>query len=205
MKGDGWRPPRTLDPEFYRRSAELVAPELLGKVLWSCSAGGIAAVRIVETEAYGGGEDPGSHGYRGMTKRNAVMFGHPGNSYIYFTYGMHYCLNVVTDEPGVCSAVLIRAGEPVVNCELMAKRRGRQNPLDLASGPAKLTQALGLTTEQNCLAIDGSAIGIGDDSLGQESTISTGPRVGISEGLHLDWRFAIADNPFVSRPAPSKV
>lgn len=202
MSDDHWRAPTPLAEGFFRRPAEVVAPDLLGKVLWRHAPDGVTAVRIVETEAYGGGDDPGSHGFRGMTKRNAVMFGEPARAYIYFTYGMHYCLNFVTDEPGVCSAVLVRAGEPLCGSNLMAMRRGRERELELTSGPAKLTQALAITTDENSTLLDGVIIGVGDDDDFQTETISIGPRVGISEGRELDWRFALRGNPFVSRPAP---
>ncbi|RIK10127.1 MAG: DNA-3-methyladenine glycosylase [Acidobacteria bacterium] len=202
MRNDRWRPPTPLAESFFRRPAEVVAPDLLGKVLWRHSGDAVAAVKIVETEAYGGADDPGSHGFRGMTKRNAVMFGEPGRTYIYFTYGMHYCLNVVTDEPGVCSAVLIRAGEPICGKTTMAERRNRDRELDLTSGPAKLAQALDLTTDENAMLLSGEVIGIGDDGSSSVPMISCGPRVGIREGLELNWRFAVSGNPFVSRPAP---
>lgn len=202
MRDERWHPPSLLGEHFFRRPAEVVAPDLLGKVLWRHSREGVTAVRIVETEAYGGADDPGSHGFRGITKRNAVMFGQPARAYIYFTYGMHYCLNFVTDEPGVCSAVLVRAGEPLYGSHLMAIRRGREKSTDLTSGPAKLAQALALTTVQNAAPLDGRVIGVGDDKVGQVEAISCGPRVGISDGLELRWRFAVSGNRFVSRPAP---
>lgn len=203
MTSEQWHPPALLDNEFYSRPAELVAPDLLGKVLWRISSEGTVALRIVETEAYGGFNDPGSHGYRGMTSRNAAMFGESGRAYIYFTYGMHHCLNVVTEREGICSAVLIRAGEPLWGVELMALRRGRNSLRDLASGPAKLTQALSLDRGQNQVRIDGQIIGIGDGPIPSIDQIVVGPRVGIRNGLDLNWRFAIAGNPYVSRPAPS--
>lgn len=204
MRDDRWHPPAPLGVSFFRRPAEAVAPDLLGKVLWRQSSEGLTAVRIVETEAYGGADDPGSHGFKGITKRNSVMFGEPARAYIYFTYGMHYCLNFVTDEPGVCSAVLIRAGEPISGSSLMAMRRGRDKTRDLTSGPAKLTQALALTTNENAIPLDGKVIGVGDGDGHHVETISCGVRVGISDGLELSWRFAISGNQFVSRPAPTE-
>lgn len=204
MRDEIWRPPVPLGARFFRRPAEAVAPDLLGKVLWRSSIEGVTAVRIVETEAYGGSDDPGSHGFKGMTKRNAVMFGEPAHAYIYFTYGMHYCLNFVTDDPGVCSAVLVRAGEPICGRHLMSTRRGREREIDLTSGPAKLTQALALTTGENAVPLDGKVIGVGDDKLGHVEAISCGPRVGISDGLDLNWRFAVSGNRFVSRPTPQR-
>lgn len=204
-----WRPPEPLPRSFFERPADVVAPELIGRVLWHETPEGVAALRIVETEAYGGESDPGSHGFRGMTERNRVMFGPPGHAYIYFTYGMHFCLNFVTEAEGVCSAVLIRAGEPVTGVELMSRRRqaGTRSQArliveqNIASGPAKLTQALGLGRAQNGLDLLHGPLGVGGPG-GAVNPLVTGARVGIREGLDLMWRFAEAGNPHVSRPAP---
>ncbi len=192
---------RRLDRSFYARSHTEVARDLLGKILWHSSPGGDVAVRIVETEAYGGGDDPGSHGYRGKTRRNATMFGPPGHLYVYFTYGMHYCLNVVTGASGESSAVLIRAGEPLWGTELMAKRRGVSDIYNLASGPAKLAQALGVERSFDGVDLCASSIGIFDDDYLPWAVVQA-TRVGLSrDGGHL-WRFCIEDNRFVSKPWP---
>jgi DNA-3-methyladenine glycosylase len=167
------------------------------------------AVRLTEVEAYAGESDPGSHAYRGRTPRTEVMFGPPGRAYVYFTYGMHWCMNVVCGPDGVASAVLVRAGEVVEGMDLARERRPRSKDRDLARGPARLTQAL---------AIDGSYGGV--DLLDPSSLvrltsgepvaptrISTGPRVGVGgAGAATPWRFWLTDEPTVSvyRPAVAR-
>ncbi|MDQ3982855.1 MAG: DNA-3-methyladenine glycosylase, partial [Actinomycetota bacterium] len=126
-----------------------VARDLVGCVFVHRHREGLAGVRLVETEAYRGPQDPGSHGYRGITPRTEVMFGPPGRLYVYFTYGMHWCANVVCGETGSCEAVLLRAGAPLVGVELMRSHRGGLPDVLLASGPARLTQALGITNVHN--------------------------------------------------------
>jgi DNA-3-methyladenine glycosylase len=116
-----------LPREFFNRPATEVAPDLLGCVLWHDSPAGLVAVRLVEVEAYQGADDPASHAYRGQTARNAVMFGPPGHVYVYFTYGMHFCVNLVCQPPGLAEAVLLRAGEVVAGAGLAAQRRARDN------------------------------------------------------------------------------
>src|SRR6478609_4876032 len=133
---------RTLPRSFYRRDPRVVAPELLNKVLHL----GDLRARIVEVEAYCGAEDPGSHAYKGPTRRNATMFGPPGHLYVYFTYGMHWCANVTTGPADAAHAVLLRAGAPVAGIEAMRARRPTSRAdRDLGAGPARLTLALGLT------------------------------------------------------------
>ncbi|WP_031468927.1 DNA-3-methyladenine glycosylase [Sciscionella sediminilitoris] len=170
---------------------------LLGSVLRTDQV----AVRIVETEAYRGADDPASHSYRGKTKRNAVMWGPAGHLYVYFTYGMHFCANVVTMTEGEAGAVLLRAGEVIEGEELARKRRpAAKRDRDLASGPAKLTSALGLDTEANGVDLLRSSSPVrlerGDD--GDAFTIDSGPRVGISVAQTLPWRFWIEGKPQVS-------
>jgi DNA-3-methyladenine glycosylase len=155
-----------LPREFFDRPATEVAPDLLGCVLWHDSPEGRVAVRLVEVEAYMGASDPASHAYRGQTARNSVMFGPPGHVYVYFTYGMHFCVNLVCQPPGQPEAVLLRAGEVVAGAELAARRRMGENgraAVDLARGPARLCQALGIDRGLDgadvCEA--GSAMGIG--------------------------------------------
>ena len=206
-----------------------VAPKLLGMVLRSTTDEGTVAVRLTEVEAYDGPNDPGSHAYRGETPRNAVMFGPPGFLYVYFTYGMHYCMNVVVGPEGRPSAVLLRAGEIIEGLDLARARRGRPdtqkvvfnqaragvragsvvkrpngNPdRDLARGPARLCVALGIGRDGN-----------GADLLAKDSPIqllpgpgfdgepSTGPRVGLREAADWAWRFWIPGDPSVSPYRP---
>jgi len=173
------RPPiqRRLRRAFYDRGALEVAPDLLGKVL----VGPGVAARLVEVEAYLGAEDPGSHGYRGMTPRTEVMFGPPGFLYVYFTYGMHFCANVVTAPRDKAGAVLLRGAEPLVGRDLMAqRRRGRA---DLCSGPAKLSQAFGLERSHNGLDLcaRNATVYIADDGTGPLPHTIT-KRIGLSTG-----------------------
>lgn len=174
-----------------------VAPRLLGAVL---THGGVA-VRITEVEAYGGSNDPGSHAYRGRTDRNAVMFGPPGFLYVYFTYGMHHCCNVVTGEAGTASAVLLRAGEVVDGIEHARERRPRSTDRDLARGPARLCRALDLTRDQ-----DGAPLATGPVTLAPGAlvtTYETGPRVGLRGAPQRPWRFWLPGERTVSAYRPA--
>jgi DNA-3-methyladenine glycosylase len=178
-------------------AVEKVAPRLLGAIVRS----GAVAIRLTEVEAYAGvGEDEASHSHRGRTKRNAIMFGPAGYLYVYFTYGMHWCANVVTGVEGAASAVLLRAGEVVDGVELAMRRRGsRVQNRDLARGPARLAAALGL---------DGSANGL--NVLDPESPVrltlraravkefEAGPRVGVAKEAERPWRFWLPGEPTVS-------
>lgn len=184
------------------RPAFEVASELIGATI-ETDAG--IVVRIVEVEAYGGADDPASHAYRGRTGRNRSMFGPPGFWYVYFTYGMHWCMNVVTGEEGDPAAVLIRAAEPVVGMDIIrARRPGIHRATDLTSGPARLTQALAVAG-----AYDGTDSRRGPVRLvprvGPRPELLCGPRVGIRAATERFWRIAEADNPFVSRPRTSLV
>jgi DNA-3-methyladenine glycosylase len=199
-----------LPRSFFARPSVEVAPELLGCVLWRGSPDGDVAVRLVEVEAYDGENDPASHAFRGRTARNAVMFGEPGHVYVYFTYGMHFCVNLVCQPPGRASAVLLRAGEVVQGAELAASRRdsGRRgeqarawSPRDLARGPARLCQALdidrGLNGADACAADSPLRI---LPSAGSRSglLVSTGPRVGVSQAADRPWRYWLAGDKHVS-------
>jgi DNA-3-methyladenine glycosylase len=156
------------------------------------------AGRIVEVEAYCGAADPGSHAYRGRTARNAVMFGPPGHLYVYFTYGMHHCANVVCESDGRPGAVLLRALEPLSCLGLMARRRGTGDPHALASGPARLCQAFGIDLAHNGLDLCGDSIWVqGDPTL--EGPVESSPRIGLREGIEAPWRFYEA-GPWNSRP-----
>ena len=191
-----------LPSSFYARPALEVAPELLGKILCHRRRGGsgglVTSGRIVEVEAYLGSDDPASHGYRGMTPRNRVMFGPPGRAYVYFTYGNHFCMNVVTGVDGTASAVLIRALEPLTGIPAMRRRRARALLVDLASGPGKLTQALGIGRPCNGLDLTREPLWIRDDGAPAPAFIWT-PRIGIREGADRLYRFVVPDSPCISR------
>jgi DNA-3-methyladenine glycosylase len=184
---------------FYGPDPREVAPQLLNKLL----VRGERAGRIVEVEAYCGGEDPGSHAYRGRTQRNATMFGRPGLLYVYFTYGMHWCANAVCGGEGVGTAVLLRALAPVAGVEEMRAARARaRRDRDLCSGPAKLCQALGLDR-----AYDGADLVTGDrgvlvvdDGMAPPVAPANGVRVGLSAGAEHPWRWWVGGDPNLSRP-----
>lgn len=186
---------RVLPRSFYARPAHVVAPDLLGRDLVAPGPRGTLLVaRIVETEAYGP-RDPASHAFRGMTERNASMFGPPGHLYVYFTYGMHWCANVVTGRRGEGSAVLLRAADPLVGLPVMARRRGRSAERDLCSGPAKLAQAFGLDGDDDGADLVTGAIGITFGEPPPRRSIRRGPRVGISRGVDVPWRFTAVGDP----------
>ena len=176
-----------------------MAPRLLGATL----SHGDVAVRLTEVEAYDGADDPGSHAYRGPTARNAVMFGPPGHLYVYFTYGMHHCCNVACGPEGKASAVLLRAGEVVAGHELARSRRGAASERDLARGPARLCEALGIDR-----ALDGADLtGGGPIDLDVPEVavgpVATGPRVGLRRAADRPWRFWIEGEPTVSSYRPA--
>ena len=182
--------------EFLSRPAQEVAPDLLGCVFEHETADGLVAVALTEVEAYAGEVDPASHAYRGRTGRNAVMFGPAGHAYVYFTYGMHFCVNVVCMPPGTASAVLLRAGQVIAGEELARARRGpASTPRDLARGPARLCQALGidrrldgadLSDEASPLRLRKAVATVRSE---EKTAIHTGPRVGVREGADVPWRF----------------
>ncbi len=186
----------------------MVAPRLLGALLTHESAGGRVTVRITEVEAYDGANDPGSHAYRGRTPRNAVMFGPAGVLYVYFSYGMHWCANVVCGPTGRACAVLLRAGEVVDGVELArARRPAARVDRDLARGPARLTEALGIDGSHDGARLTGPALRLDPRQRSHpRRTISSGPRVGVSGAggdavLH-PWRFWLAGDPTVSAYRP---
>ena len=192
---------RPLDRGFYARSALEVAPELLNKVLVAPDG---RAGRIVEVEAYRGDDDPGSHGFRGRTERNATMFGPPGRLYVYFTYGMHWCANVVAETDGVAAAVLLRALTPLQGVDAMYAARGpaARRHRDLCSGPAKLTQALGIDGDLDGadLVSGDQGVTVVDDGLPPPPTPAATTRIGLSNGTDLPWRFCVAGVVDLSRP-----
>ncbi|MBK3646006.1 DNA-3-methyladenine glycosylase [Streptomyces sp. MBT33] len=192
-----------LPREFFDRPVLDVAPDLLGRILVRTTPDGPIAVRLTEVEAYDGPNDPGSHAYRGRTARNDVMFGPPGHVYVYFTYGMWFCMNLVCGPEGRASAVLLRAGEVVEGAEHARKRRlSARNDRELAKGPARLATALGVDR-----ALDGTdACASGETPLRMltgsavaSDQVRNGPRTGVAGdgGVH-PWRFWVADDPTVS-------
>ncbi|WP_370381123.1 DNA-3-methyladenine glycosylase [Catenulispora sp. GAS73] len=183
---------------FFSRPSEDVAPDLLGCLLVRDSAEGRRVLRITEVEAYAGPLDPASHGYRGKTPRTEVMFGPPGFLYVYFTYGMHYCINFVCSPDGECSAVLIRAGEIVEGADLARTVRVGSSDRDLARGPARLTKALGLGRDDNGRDLcDGGPLTVHARE-SADFTVATGPRVGVSSAKEIPWRFWIEGDRTVS-------
>ena len=207
--------------DFFNRPAQQVAPGLLGCVIESQTPDGMVAVAVAEVEAYAGEADPASHGYRGLGSRNAVMFGPPGHAYVYFTYGMHFCMNLVCLPAGTASAVLLRGGAIVEGAALARQRRlaarrgvrdqpdgrggrggadGRGLPdRDLARGPARLCQALGVDRSLDGVDVcdPGSPLRI-RAAAGPRGRILHGPRVGVSNAASLPWRFWIEGEPTVS-------
>jgi DNA-3-methyladenine glycosylase len=182
-----------IDRAFFARSVHEVAPDLLGTTLLVDGVGGV----IVEVEAYDH-EDPASHGFRGRTARNAAMFGPPGQAYVYRSYGIHLCLNLVCEDEGVPSAVLLRALEPTRGVETMRKRRGLDSLRLLCSGPGRLCQALGVTRAHDGLRLDAAPFGI----LPRDETprIVATTRIGITRAAELPWRYVVAGSAFLSRP-----
>lgn len=177
-----------------------VAPRLLGALV---SHAGVT-VRLTEVEAYDGANDPGSHAYRGRTARNATMFGPAGHVYVYFTYGMHYCANVVCGPDGTASAVLLRAGEVVAGIEVARDRRGGARDRDLARGPARLCQALGLDTSHDGMSLAGPELVLRPRSRRvARGLVSTGPRVGLRLAADRPWRFWLTGEPTVSAYRPA--
>lgn len=188
---------------FYIRPSRLVAPALLGCMISRETKAGVISGIIVETEAYHQ-DDPASHSYRGPTSRNEVMFQRGGYLYVYFTYGMHYCANVVTGKRGTGEAVLIRAVEPVEGIELMKRNRGASTRLnDLTSGPARFCEAFGIEREHNGTDLRSGPIRISRGAKIPPGQIGTSPRIGIRVGTDKHWRFFIKENLFVSRGVPS--
>jgi DNA-3-methyladenine glycosylase len=177
-----------------------VAPDLLGQILVRAFPDGTrAAARIVEVEAYGP-DDPASHAFRGETLRNATMFGPPGHLYVYFTYGMHFCMNAVCGRVGEGTAVLLRAGEPLAGIEEMRARRGRERTVELCSGPGRFTQALDVArADDGADLVDGDSLWM--ERATRSETIGTGIRVGVRETTR-SWRYWLEGNPFVSRGRP---
>jgi DNA-3-methyladenine glycosylase len=197
--------------DFFARHSVEVAPDLLGCVLEHHTADGPVAVELTEVEAYAGRSDPASHAYRGKTRRNAVMFGPPGHAYVYFTYGMHFCVNLVClGEEGSASAVLLRAGAVIAGQDLARARRtrgaGTVASRDLARGPARLCQALDIDRSLDgadvCAAESPLRVRTGAGTPARSVKIATGPRVGVSSAAEIPWRFWYEGDPTVSAYRP---
>lgn len=192
---------RIIEREFYNRDTINAAKDLLGKILVRVVNGKVISGTIVESEAYRSTDDPASHSYRGKTERNSVMFGEMGHAYVYFTYGNHYCLNIVAkDNATPAGAVLIRAIEPIDGVSLMHRYRKTDDPYNLASGPGKLTQALKITKKQNGVDVTkkGELYIVNGKDISESEIVATS-RIGIRVALDKQWRFLIADNKFVSK------
>jgi DNA-3-methyladenine glycosylase len=189
----------TLGTDFYARSVHEIAHDLVGCVVRH----GATAGRIVEVESYHQ-EEPACHAFVGITPRTRVLFGEPGTAYVYRSYGIHACLNAVTEPEGVGAAVLIRALEPLEGLEEMRARRGVARDEELCSGPGKLTQALGIGLELNGSSLVGGPIRILPPPDGLASPrVVRGERIGITKAAELPWRFCDADSRHVSRPWPA--
>ena len=196
---------KRLTRSFYERDALSVARDLIGCLFVREHPSGRVGVRLVETEAYRGEIDPGSHGYRGPTPRNRTMFGPPGRIYVYFTYGMHWCVNVVCGHEGECEAVLLRAGEPMFDVELMRSfRRGVADRL-IAAGPARLAQAMGIDkTHDGATLLRGGDFWCGEDGETdgyRKGEVSQTVRIGLGTGRgeEIPWRFVVPGHPHASR------
>ena len=190
----------TLPVTFFGRPAELVAAELLGMIVVSSIGGVVTQARIVETEAYLGYDDPASHGYRHRRNaRNEALFGPPGSWYVYLSYGMHWCANLVCQKRGLASAVLLRALEPFEGLEMMRRRRGGVEVKDLCSGPGKLCQALGIDRGLDGSPMARSPVIVRPPGQWEEPRIAVTPRIGITKAT--DWllRFHVAGSPWASR------
>jgi DNA-3-methyladenine glycosylase len=181
-----------LTREFFARTVHEVAPELIGATLLVDGVGGT----IVEVEAYDQ-DDPASHGFRGLTARTASMFGAPGHAYVYRSYGIHWCLNLVCAAEGRSEAALVRALEPTTGLETMRERRGLEAQRSLCSGPGKLCQALGITRALDGLSLDEPPFELRARQV--EPPLAVGRRIGISRAVEQPWRYGLAGSPFLSR------
>ena len=182
-----------IDRRFFERSVHEVAPELVGATLLVDGCGGV----VVEVEAYDS-DDPAAHGFRGRTERNASMFGPAGHAYVYRSYGIHWCLNLVCEEAGSPAAVLIRALEPTMGLARMRERRGLEEPRLLCAGPGRLCQALGVTRAHDGLALDEPPFELRAPAGAVD--VAAGRRIGISVAIERPWRFVLAGSRYLSRP-----
>ena len=193
----------TLPVAFFSRPTEVVAADLLGMILVSSVGGKRTEGRIVETEAYLGYDDPASHGYRHRRHaRNQALFGPPGLWYVYLSYGMHWCANLVCQQAGLASAVLLRALEPVSGLEIMRRRRGGVADGELCSGPGKLTQALGISRDLDGSRMSRSEVRVRRPDSTEEVEIAASPRIGITKAMDWPLRFCRAGSRWTSRKQP---
>lgn len=191
----------TLPVRFFARPAEVVARELIGAVMRSTIGGTITSGRIVETEAYLGAIDPASHGYLGRRNmRNASIFGPPGSWYVYLSYGMHWCTNLVAARQGEAAAVLVRALEPMEGIEDMRARRNGAADRHLCAGPGRLCQALGITRELDGTMMAGSAVTVLRGAGVSEDEVRASPRIGITKAADWPLRFVLKGSRWISRP-----
>ncbi|MDH4263592.1 MAG: DNA-3-methyladenine glycosylase [Spirochaetia bacterium] len=191
---------KILPSAFYLQDTLTLAKALLGKHFTRIIHGKKLIGKIVETEAYHEDGDPSCHAHRGKTPRNAVMFGQPGCLYVYFTYGMHHCMNIVSEPEDIAAAVLIRALQPLEGIEVMQKNRGKNiSTRQLCSGPAKLCQAFDISKIQNGHSLQSKDIYISSGENINDDDIEVTTRIGISKGIDLPWRFYIKNNPYVSK------
>jgi len=204
-------PLKKLPRSFYLRPTLTIAKELVGLYLCRRLREQVLIGRIVEVEAYLGAKDPASHAYRGKTKRNEVMFRKGGHLYVYFTYGMHYCCNVVTERAGIGHAILLRAVEPLKGVDAMMRNRGRpglmlsmKNLKNLCNGPAKLCQAFDIGRAENGTDLCGRDVWLARDVKGgRRMSVARSQRVGITNGKEHRWRFFERHNPFLSPGRPA--
>lgn len=195
---------KVLPRSFFARDTEIVARELLGAVLECATPDGVASGRIVETEAYVGEHDLACHAAAGRTARTAPLYGAPGIAYVYFIYGVHWCVNAVTRPVDHPSAVLIRALEPLAGVDLMRRRRpAARKDVDLTNGPGKLCQALGITGEHNWLPLQEPPLRILRGVPVPDSEVAVTPRIGITQCADWPLRWVIAGSPCVSRGRPA--
>jgi DNA-3-methyladenine glycosylase len=193
---------RPLPAGFYARETELVARELLGATLECTVRGTRCSGRIVETEAYTGEEDLACHAAAGRTARTELLYGPPGRAYVYFVYGMHWCVNAVTRRAGLPSAVLIRALEPLDGIAAMRRCRGTTRDRDLTNGPAKLCEALAITGAHNGLSLQTSALRILRGERVPDADVAVTPRIGISRAVEEPLRWIVRSSPYVSGGKP---
>ena len=190
----------TLPVSFFDRPADVVARDLLGALVVSRAGGVLTSARIVETEAYLGYRDPASHGYlHRRNERNAALFGPPGSWYVYLSYGIHWCANLVCEAEGTASAVLLRALEPVEGIARMRERRGRVDDRDLCSGPGKLCQALGITRALDGRMMPGAEVVVLPGAVALPVEVAVTPRIGITKAADWPLRWVVTENLFVSR------